>query len=102
MRRAASRCWRMEAVMFSLSLKLHTLKILSMSLLKTGWEVGRGNGQKVQEGDQAGAGGWLESFREEVMWSRHRQRWEEDSQVGRPESYSLIGLVGGDEEDRRY
>lgn len=88
--------------MLSLSLKLHTLKILSMSLLKTGWEVGRGNGQEVQEGDQALEleGGW--SLSEKKMWSRHRQRWEEDSQVGRPESYSLIGLVGGDEEDRRY
>lgn len=77
MRRAASRCLRMGAVMLSLSLKLHTLRILSMSLLKTGWEVGRGNGQEVQQGDQAGAGGWLQSFREEVIWSGHRQRWEE-------------------------
>ena len=60
---------------FSLSEASHTQD--SMSLLKTGWEVGRGNGQEVQEGDQAGAGGWLQSFREEVMWSGHRQRWEE-------------------------
>ena len=36
------------------------------------------------------------------MWSQDRQRWEEDCQVGRPESYSLIGLVGGDEADGRY
>lgn len=85
-----------------LSLKLHTLKILSMSLLKTGWEVGRGEwaGSAGGETRLELEGGWVFQRRSDVSHTgrdgRKTVKWADLKVI------HWIGLVGGDEEDRRY
>lgn len=85
---------------FSLSEASHTQDSLYVSA-----ENWVGGGERERAGSAAGRPGW--SWRVAAVFQRRSDMvWTQaevgGSQVGRPESYSLIGLVGGDEADRRY